>query len=703
MVYTKTYRNFFYKYSYKLLLSFVFFLFLISCSQQSDERKFSAGFLNVLDTANRKSDKDLNSGIKYIDSAFSHLKNTTPNDNIRRLSFHFVRAMRVRHNNREGLLYADSMLYVVNENGGQKKNPLLYSEACFAKGDVYFTMHDYGNAYPIYFTGYQIGKNHLDKFVLSAYSYRMGMITYQQAHYNLAINYFKDSYAQALPIDTGFIAFYRNQEILDNIGLAYRHLNKPDSALTYFQKSIDYVNLKGHNFDKIRKAGLMDMARAVVYGNQADVYIKRKQYPTAIALLKKSLAVTLQKDNDNYDALLSEIKLAKIYADENQDALLLPLLDSIHTQLKVIDNKPAESDWNALMSDYYARKNQPVLALNYNKRYNTLKDSLIESTRLLKETNVNDQLNNYEKEREIVNLTNNNKLQRIYLSVAILFVAMALVIILLVFGNWKRSRNELKTVNNLNEKVNQQKINLEKALEKLHESNQEKDRILHTVAHDLRNPLGGISSLTNMMITDDELSEELRDYINIIKETADNSLELINEIFEATDSTVADLKMQLVDINTLLNNSIELLRFKAAEKNQTIELTTLDSPEVLLISREKIWRVISNLIINAIKFSPVGATIKVNVVRYDKTVCVEVSDNGIGIPEASKAKIFNMFTEAKRPGTMGEKSFGLGLSICKQIVEKHDGKIWFDSGDGGTTFYMELNRTDEPTATLSLS
>ena len=150
--------------------------------------------------------------------------------------------------------------------------------------------------------------------------------------------------------------------------------------------------------------------------------------------------------------------------------------------------------------------------------------------------------------------------------------------------------------------------------------------------------------------------------------------------------------MQWVDINTLLNNSIELLRFKAAEKNQQIELTTLDSPEIILISREKIWRVISNLIINAIKFSPVGATIKVNVVRYDKTICVEVSDNGIGIPEASKSKIFNMFTEAKRPGTMGEKSFGLGLSICKQIVEKHDGKIWFDSGDGGTTFYMELNR-----------
>ncbi|WCT14999.1 tetratricopeptide repeat-containing sensor histidine kinase [Mucilaginibacter jinjuensis] len=702
MGYNKTYNIFFSKYSPALLLGFISILFFISCKQQGYERDYSAGFSKLLDTANRQSYKDPEGAVKFLDSAFRHLNNVTINDKFRRLGFHYVLAMRIKHNNKEGLLYADSMLDVINKDGGQQKNPSLFSEANFAKADAYFNMHDYANAYPCYFTGYQIGKNHLDKLVLTAYSYRMGMITYQQSHYNLAINYFKDSYKQSLPLDTDFVIFYRNQEILDNIGLAYRHLNKPDSALAYFQKSIDYVNLKGGNYTKI-KPNLMEIAKAVVYGNQADIYIKQRQYPKATELLKKSIAVTIQKNNDNYDALLSEIKLAKIYADEKQDALMLPLLDSIHTQLKVIDNKQAESDWNSLMSDYYARKSQPVLALSYNKRYNTLKDSLIESTRLLKETNVNDQLNNYEKEREIINLTNNNKLQRIYLSVAILFVAMALIIILLIFGNWRRSKNELNTVNTLNEKVNQQKINLEKALERLHESNQEKDRILHTVAHDLRNPLGGISSLTNMMISDDDLTEELRDYINIIKETADNSLELINEIFEATDSTIADSKMQLVDINTLLNNSIELLRFKAAEKNQTIELTALDSPEILLISREKIWRVISNLIINAIKFSPVGATIKVNVVRNDKTICIEVSDNGIGIPEANKAKVFNMFTEAKRPGTMGEKSFGLGLSICKQIVEKHDGKIWFDSGDSGTTFYMELNRTEETPASTSLS
>jgi signal transduction histidine kinase len=104
-----------------------------------------------------------------------------------------------------------------------------------------------------------------------------------------------------------------------------------------------------------------------------------------------------------------------------------------------------------------------------------------------------------------------------------------------------------------------------------------------------------------------------------------------------------------------------------------------------------IWRVVSNLISNAIKFSPVGETIHLKCISEASHVQISVADHGIGIPDEIKDKVFNMFTEAKRSGTIGEKSFGLGLSICKQIIEKHHGKIWFESKPGnGTTFYIKL-------------
>jgi two-component system sensor histidine kinase VicK len=117
----------------------------------------------------------------------------------------------------------------------------------------------------------------------------------------------------------------------------------------------------------------------------------------------------------------------------------------------------------------------------------------------------------------------------------------------------------------------------------------------------------------------------------------------------------------------------------------------LAKPQKLLISREKIWRVISNLISNAIKFSPNGAIINLKITGDNDAIKIAVADNGIGIPDNIKDLVFNKFTSAKRPGTAGEKSFGLGLSICRQIIENHDGEIWFESNtDNGTTFYISL-------------
>ncbi len=99
----------------------------------------------------------------------------------------------------------------------------------------------------------------------------------------------------------------------------------------------------------------------------------------------------------------------------------------------------------------------------------------------------------------------------------------------------------------------------------------------------------------------------------------------------------------------------------------------------------------SNLINNAIKFSPDGAHIEVELKRQNGNVRVAVKDQGIGIPPSMQGKIFSQTTEVKRKGTRGEASFGFGLSISKQIIEAHDGIIWFETEEGkGTTFYIEM-------------
>ncbi len=98
-----------------------------------------------------------------------------------------------------------------------------------------------------------------------------------------------------------------------------------------------------------------------------------------------------------------------------------------------------------------------------------------------------------------------------------------------------------------------------------------------------------------------------------------------------------------------------------------------------------------NLVNNAIKFSPIAGEIKVRLKDEQNNFVIEVEDSGIGIPDNLKSKVFDLFSEAKRYGTLGEQPFGLGLSISKQITEAHGGKIWFESTEGkGTTFFVEI-------------
>lgn len=627
-------------------------------------------------------------GLRYLDSAFSTINDPNVDDKFRTYGFHYAYWHKFKGDNKKALLYADSMLTFAKKGINQKKYVSNVVEADMALGDAYFDLQQYDNAYQYYFQGYKLGRNNLDNRAISDYNYRMGMISYKMGHFKLAANYFKESYRLSAPTENAFADFYRKQEVLDDIALSFKHNNQPDSAIVYFDKAVAFINHNTSIFKNQFK--MLEVATGVAYGNKAEVLILKGDEQQAIALLKKSISINLQKGNDNNDAELTEIKLAQIYYNHNQDDLLINLLNDIHHQLDSVNNENVKADWNRLMSDYWLRKGDFKKSTDYLQAYIKIKDSEAQKLNLLKESNVNEQLDNFEKQYQIDGLKNNNKIQLIYLYVAVICAIMAVIIVFLIYRNWKISRKDIEIVNDLNKQINQQKVSLEKTLEKLENNGLEKDRILRTVTHDLRNPIGGIAALTRSMAEDD-YTEDQKELINLICETSQNSLELINEILDVTNGESQVVTKELVDINALLSHSIELLKFKAAEKGQEIKLTLLPASVKIPVNREKIWRVVSNLISNAIKFSPDGAAIFVEAGEQENEIEISVKDSGIGIPDKLQNKVFNMFTEAKRPGTAGEKSFGLGLSISKQIVENHNGKIWFESTiENGTTFYIRL-------------
>lgn len=332
--------------------------------------------------------------------------------------------------------------------------------------------------------------------------------------------------------------------------------------------------------------------------------------------------------------------------------------------------------------DLYTVHNEPQEA----SRYSRLLVALYDEQERLDNTADIDYLDYAIKEQELERMVERSRSQTFFLLLALLGCVLALGIILVI-------RRTLRVSRRLNARIVAQNLNLQETLAALEQSQAENNRMMGVVAHDLRNPIGAIGSAASMLQQMGDPSEEERKMLELIGKSAANSLALVTDLL-AVNKEMADMPKAPIDLDELLRYCVDLLQSKADVKRQSIALHS--HPAIIMGNREKLWRVASNLIANAIKFSPPGEPIDVKLRVNANDVCVSVSDRGIGIPEHLRTKVFDMFTEAKRPGTDGEQPFGLGLAISKHIVEAHGGRIWFESnvvqGGVGTTFYVELPR-----------
>ena len=211
------------------------------------------------------------------------------------------------------------------------------------------------------------------------------------------------------------------------------------------------------------------------------------------------------------------------------------------------------------------------------------------------------------------------------------------------------------------------------------------------VAHDLRSPLSGISGISKMMLADDKVVEDNKEMFRLIEQSAESTLRLISDLMHTNINSVEQYHFNPIELNKLVHQILQILVFTAKEKNIIIEANITKQKIILKADKDKIDRVISNLVTNAIKFSKLGSIVHVSLHANNDFAEIIVKDNGIGIPEYLQGKIFDLFTTAKRKGTAGEKSYGLGLAICKKIVEMHEGFIHVESKEGlGSSFIVRL-------------
>lgn len=219
-----------------------------------------------------------------------------------------------------------------------------------------------------------------------------------------------------------------------------------------------------------------------------------------------------------------------------------------------------------------------------------------------------------------------------------------------------------------------------------------KNEILGIVAHDLRNPLTAIRVLASIMEDDRTINADNQENVQMIKASCDKANAIINDLIE----TAHNDKDNVFDIEEVELNQYLLKIVDEWAKNKTGHTNILyygtNKPIYTHINTEKMQRVMDNLISNAVKFSKDGDHVEIRL-RVDDfgQIFIDIKDFGMGIPEAMLPFIFDRFSRASRKGLRGEESVGLGLSIVKQIVEKHGGSIEVTSTEKkGTTFTIHM-------------
>jgi PAS domain S-box-containing protein len=232
-------------------------------------------------------------------------------------------------------------------------------------------------------------------------------------------------------------------------------------------------------------------------------------------------------------------------------------------------------------------------------------------------------------------------------------------------------------------------------ISRLREAEEMKSTFVSVVSHELKTPVSIVKGYAGTLAREDAQwdQETIRQGLKVIEEEADHLNALIDNLLQASRLQAGGLKLQFsyVDIPALAEKVIEKLRPQTDKHTFSLDFPS-DFPEVPGDS-DRLQEVLSNLVSNAIKYSPAGGLIRVGGQVGPAEVIVSVSDEGIGVPPEERERIFERFYRVESSLSRRTQGAGLGLYLCKAVVEAHGGRIWVEGQpEQGATFYFTLPR-----------
>jgi signal transduction histidine kinase len=433
-----------------------------------------------------------------------------------------------------------------------------------------------------------------------------------------------------------------------------------------------------------------DQRISQVYYMLGNIHAGLGNINEALAAFTSSIELYENKNNE-LNSVQPKLGLARLLIDQDKlDEALTVINESLEIALRY-QSLPDHAEVMGVLSRISEEKGDLEEALNYYKKYVQLSDSLSNAT-------INQEIANnliereYEEQKQELLLAQQE--QKLRSEAQILrqriTIASTLVIIILVLSIMWIQRNKAKERLVANEMLIRKNQIIEEKARKLDEANSIKNRLFSIIAHDLRNPLSSLQGVIQLIEMRAASKEELDRILPYLTSKFENTSILLGNLLEWSMSQMDGyhVKPENFDLTQLVKDQYEIVRGRTDEKELSISLPT--NTVTVNADKNMIGIVVLNLLSNAIKFTDLHGRITVIINDTLDEVTISVTDTGKGISSEKLPFILNDQFESTK-GTRGEKRTGLGLIICKEFIQKNNGRIWIQSEeDSGTTVSFSL-------------
>ncbi|OYT11812.1 MAG: hypothetical protein B6I18_02800, partial [Bacteroidetes bacterium 4572_112] len=476
--------------------------------------------------------------------------------------------------------------------------------------------------------------------------------------------------------------------LYQNIVALYIAIDEDSLALDYSERLIPLCKSAGAK-QELTNAYIN---LGIIQRNLGNSDLAKKNYIKALSAIEKT--------DDLYANWSVNYSLAQLYIDEKKYNMALDYAYKSNESAIIMGRLSEKAQSAQILSHIYKKMNNYKKAYDYYVIFKTTKDSILNESNIKEITNLENQYK-FDKEKEAIATEQAKKdaiqaeelkRQKVVRNSFIIGFVLMIVFAFIIFRNLAQKRKANRLLAEQKEEIETQSEELKTTNEKLVELDHFKQGLTSMIVHDLKNPLNGILNVSksyspeNQVVQMKQIGKQM---LNMVLNILD-----INK-FEDSQMTVDKTSISLAQI---AHAAISGINFLTQQKNLTID-NTIPPTIVVNADREIIERVFTNLLTNAIKYTPNNGKISLQAEITDtkqKFVKISVSDTGEGISQDKLHLVFAKFGQvsAKKSGSV--RSTGLGLTFCKMAVEAHEGKIDVKSElNKGTTFWFTLQATND--------